>query len=124
MNLQDAENKHIHAVTAYGAGFVTLNGERHTASLALSPTGVFPWAVTSLDTLSAADFRPLLASNPELIILGTGKSLRWPHPSVLAECMAQGVGVEVMDTEAACRTYNFLLVEGRKMAVGLIIEPV
>ncbi len=80
------------------------------------------WHAGPFGTLAAADLAPLAALAPEVLILGTGKAFGFPHPSVLAPLHAAGIGVEVMDTRAACRTYNILLGEGRRVVAAIIVE--
>ena len=72
--------------------------------------------------LSEQDFEGLLASSPEIVLLGSGATQRFPHPGAFAPLMRARVGVEVMDTRAACRTYNILIAEGRNVVAALIVE--
>ena len=81
------------------------------------------WPVAHVRALAAADVAGLIALKPELVLLGTGQALRFPHGSVLGALAAAGIGMEVMDTQAACRTYNILTEEGRNVAAALIIRP-
>ena len=75
------------------------------------------WIADS-EELSSAHLDRLLATEPEIIVLGTGDRIRFPAPVLLAQCHAAGVGIEVMDTGAACRTYNILAAEGRKVCAA------
>ena len=79
------------------------------------------WRPPDVDRLSIADFEPLLALSPEVVLLGTGPRQRMPPPSLYAEFAARGIGLEVMDNRAACRTYNVLLGEFRDVAVALML---
>ena len=58
---------------------------------------------------------------PEIALLGTGDRQRFPHPRLIQALMARGIGVEVMDTSAACRTYNIVMLEGRRVAAALLL---
>ena len=79
------------------------------------------WRPPDVDRLSIADFEPLLALSPEVVLLGTGPRQRMPPPSLYAEFAARGIGLEIMDNRAACRTYNLLLGEFRDVAVALML---
>lgn len=78
------------------------------------------WRPPAIDALSIADFEALLAMKPEVVLLGTGARQRLPSPALYADFAARGIGLEVMDNRAACRTYNVLLGELREVAVALI----
>jgi uncharacterized protein len=93
------------------------------ASVILTETEiVFDWPPASIEELSALHLQAALQLNPELILLGTGARQVFPDARVIAAVQAAGVGFEVMDTRAACRTYNILVQEGRKVAAALIVE--
>ncbi len=111
----------LNTVTAYGPGYVEVNRQRHSGALLLFPEGpVRPWSVQSFEQLSAAHVDEWLGFKPELILLGTGPSQRFPHPRILAPLAAAGLGLDAMDTAAACRTYNILMSEGRKVLAALL----
>ena len=111
-------------VTGYGPGYVALNGTRYNASILVLPERTEPWAVTRSDQLSAAVAQALTALPIEVLILGTGARLVFPRPGWFSPFAQRGIGLEVMDTRAACRTYNILVAEDRKVAAALMIEPV
>ncbi|MCG8433629.1 MAG: MTH938/NDUFAF3 family protein, partial [Gammaproteobacteria bacterium] len=79
------------------------------------------WAPQTLTDIQLNHFEPLLELEPEIIILGTGKALQFPEREIMMHIMRQGVGFEVMDTAAACRTYNILIGEDRRVAAGLLM---
>lgn len=81
------------------------------------------WAPNRLDELLAEHLQAIVALAPEVVLLGTGETLNFPAQEILAELTAQQIGVEVMDTAAACRTYNILMNEGRRVVAGLINPP-
>lgn len=109
-------------IRAYGPGQVTVNDEVLTCSLVISPGNLIrDWPPHCLTELTAEHLRIAIAHQPEILILGTGAQLRFPHPSLIAELQAQGIGVEVMDTPAACRTYNILVGEQRQVTAALMI---
>ena len=123
MKLQLAQTEGWNAFTAYGEGYVSVNAIRHTRNLVVLPDHLIPeWTQSTFDTLSIADFEFLAALDTEIVILGTGKLLRFPRPELLRPLMQARKGLEVMDIQAACRTYNVLISEGRKVAAGLIFS--
>jgi uncharacterized protein len=112
----------LNTVTAYGPGFIEINESRHQGHLLLSPDApVQPWATTGFEALRPEDFEPLLALAPEIVLLGTGRRQRFPHPRLTSALARAGIGVEAMDTAAACRTYNILMGEGRRV-VGVFLQ--
>ncbi|KAF1689575.1 Mth938-like domain-containing protein [Pseudoxanthomonas taiwanensis] len=92
------------------------------ASFFLAPSAlVEDWPVASVAALSPAALEPLLALEPDVVLLGTGATQVFPPPAVLAACLTRGVGIEVMDNPAAARTYNVLASEGRKVVAAFIL---
>ena len=113
----------LNTVTAYGAGFVEINRVRYPGHVLLLPAqAVQPWGVDGFEALQPASFDPLLRARLDLVLLGTGARQRFPHPALTAALREAGIGVEVMDTNAACRTYNILVGEGRVVAAALLVE--
>ncbi|WP_455212201.1 Mth938-like domain-containing protein [Kaarinaea lacus] len=80
------------------------------------------WPPQNLSAITEEHLQAAIDLNPELIILGTGKILEFPQPSVTESLFAKGIGVEIMDTAAACRTYNVLMHEGRDVVAALIVN--
>lgn len=124
MKLHITTTPGIYLVTALGAGFVEINRARHTHSIILAPDTVRPWTVTRLETLTPTDLAELVTERPELVLIGTGAQHRFPSPAVYQVLINAGIGVEIMHTDAACRSYNFLANEGRRVVAALIIEAV
>lgn len=113
----------LNTVTGYGAHYVDVNLVRHESSIVLLPDApVLAWPVSSFDTLAPEHFELVLLQAPELVVFGSGARLRFPHPRLTALLAAQRIGVETMDFMAACRTYNILMAEGRRVAAALLIE--
>lgn len=108
--------------TGYGPGYVMVNGERHAAHLVVSPEQILDWDVADFESLSPRHFESLIAGKPEIVVLGTGNRQRFPHPSLLQSLYSAGIGIEIMDTKAACRTYNILSSEGRKVVAALLVD--
>ncbi|MGM9426616.1 Mth938-like domain-containing protein [Hydrogenophaga sp. MI9] len=114
------------SVTAYGDGWIAVNGERHATSLVIGSGGtVRPWGVARLEALTAEHFAALIEDGmpaPELVIFGSGTRLRFVPPALLRSLIERRIGVETMDTGAACRTFNILAGEGRRVLAALLIE--
>lgn len=93
-----------------------------THSAVISPRQlVDDWAATEPGDIKPEQLAPILALKPEIVLFGTGSSLRWPPAATIAALHDLGIGVEVMDTAAACRTYNILMLEGRQVAAALLM---
>lgn len=108
--------------TAHGADHVMVNGERFTGSVVVSSEQVRDdWNVAGFDALDEAHFRYFIALEPEVLLLGTGSQQRFPHPRLYRALTDAGIGVEVMDTPAACRTYNILVAEDRKVIAAILM---
>jgi len=113
----------LNTVTGYGADYVEVNLERHTGSILVMPESpVTLWPVHAFDALTPELFEMLLPLKPEVVVFGSGERLRFPHPRLTAALAAKRIGVEAMDFKAACRTYNILMAEGRRVAAALLIE--
>jgi uncharacterized protein len=108
-------------ITSCGAGYVSVNGSRYAHSVLVTPEQVIPWAVTDAARLAAADIAALLPHEPEIALIGTGSRLGFPPAEVLRPLIGAGIGHEVMDTAAACRTYGILMAEGRRVVAALIV---
>jgi uncharacterized protein len=108
--------------SGYGAGYVSVNNVRYEKCVVVTPQSVAEWAVAGFDALAAADFGFIAMLKPEIVILGTGSRQRFPGPDLGKALAASGAGVEVMDSRAACRTYNILAQEGRKVVAAIVLE--
>lgn len=127
MKLQP-DRLNVQSILGYGAGWVGLgnNGvaEKIEHSIVIGSRGEkFNWNCKCFEELTAEHFSALADSKPELVIFGSGSRLRFPPPAFLRALMAQRIGLETMDTLAACRTYNILAGEGRRVLAALLIEP-
>jgi uncharacterized protein len=112
-----------HTVTAYGPGQVSIDGTLYSRSLLLLPDRIDAgWGPAGFAALAAEHIAALLPLACDVILLGTGTRQRFPAPALLRPLIEAGRGVEVMDTPAACRTYNVLAAEGRRPAAALIVE--
>jgi uncharacterized protein len=123
MKLHLANPRGANLITGYGDGYVTINRRRHDQSLVLLPEAlVGDWDVPRFEDLTRAHFERILELAPEIVLIGTGRTLRFPHPALTQALTRARIGVEAMDTFAACRTYNILMAEGRRVAAALIVE--
>jgi len=110
-------------VTGQGKGWVRVGTQEYRAPIVLTSAAIVEgFAPGGFDTLTEADFAALLAHKPEVVLLGTGATHRFPHPRLTRALVEARVGVEVMDTAAACRTFNILAAEGRKVVAALIVD--
>ena len=120
-----ADKADVLTITAYGEGWIAINGQRQTNSLVLtSMGGMRPWGCARFEDLTPAHFEALIADpseRPELVVFGSGLRLRFARPALLQSLIAQRIGVETMDTLAACRTYNILAAEGRRVVAALLV---
>jgi uncharacterized protein len=107
-------------ITAYGDDYVMVNGARRDTSVIVTADRIVSWSAASFDALSAEDFQGLSQLGVEIVLLGTGARQRFPHPRLTASLGAARIGLEVMDVKAACRTYNILVAEERKVALALL----
>jgi uncharacterized protein len=110
------------SITAYDAGFIAVNGRRLTKSFLLTPQRLIEeWSPMDFEALSESDFSAIADIGAPIVLLGTGVRQRFPAPALLRPLIERRIGVEVMDTHAACRTYNILMAEGRDVAAALLI---
>ncbi len=108
--------------TGHGAGFIRLGVVEYRDNVLVTRDRIITgWAPGGFAALTEGDFAALAALAPEVALLGTGTSLRFPHPRLTRSLIDAGIGLEVMDTPAACRTFNILAAEGRKVAAAVLL---
>lgn len=123
MKLHLANTAGLNMFTAYGDDYVAVNHERHLKNLILLPESIIhEWSSATVETLAVSDMQKLLELGTEIILLGTGKRLRFPAGPLMRPFAPAGIGLEIMDLQAACRTYNILAAEGRKVAAALLFD--
>ena len=120
MKLHASAAPGVQVVTAYGDDYVLVNGVRYEESMVVLPHRVVAWTGHVFDRLTSEDFGYLGTLEAEIVLLGTGPRQRFPHPRLTAPLGRARIGLEVMDLQAACRTYNILVAEGRKVAAALL----
>ena len=118
LNLEQAVG--LYLFSGYGTGFVAVNHVRYEKCVVVSPKAVIDWQVSGFDALTVADFGFIERLRPEILILGTGAAQRFPPPALARALAATGAGVEIMDSHAACRTYNILAAEGRRVVAAIL----
>lgn len=120
MKLQSETSASLTTVTGYGDGWIEVNGVRHSQPILVMPEmPARRWPVAGFDTLTPADLASLLEWRPQVVLLGTGARQRLPAPDLMRTLHRAGCGLEAMDTRAACRTYNLLMAEGRRVLAAL-----
>lgn len=113
----------VQAISGYGPGWVGVNGEKINHSVIVASTGErITWDVSRFEDLGPEHFAQLARIKVEVALFGSGSRIRFPRPAWLQPLIDAQVGLETMDTAAACRTYNILAQEGRHVAVALLLE--
>ena len=116
-------NPDSYYINAHDDASVSINGEVYQQSLIILPDDIIAnWGVTNIEQLSLDTLAKIQISEVDVILLSTGLSHRIPDMKILAHYLEQGIGCEVMSTAAACRTFNLLVSEGRRVAACLMIE--
>jgi uncharacterized protein len=125
LKLQSDPHSGANAITGYGNGYVEINQIPYAHAVILKSDGVISeWPVKSFEALEANHFAQMVDFKPELVLIGTGGRQRFPKPELLKPLIAAKIGFEIMNSQAACRTYNILVGEGRQVLLALIVEPV
>lgn len=125
MKLQSDPHSGANTITGYGDGYVEINKIPYAHAVLLSSDGAISnWSAQAFDSLEASHFAQMVDLKPELILIGTGSRQRFPKPELLKSLIEAKIGFEIMDSQAACRTYNILVGEGRQVVLALIVEPV
>jgi len=109
-------------IQSYAGGKFRVSGQLYDGAIIVTPQDTIGWAATDLTNLTIDDFQPLIADAAEIdvVLLGTGAQMAFLDPALKKALSAQGLNVDVMDTGAACRTYNVLMAEGRRVAAALL----
>lgn len=122
MPLDAKISRTVYHIDRYDAHSVVINEKSYSHSLLVMSDYLSDWQVESFDALTVAHFERLRALQPEVVLLGTGHKLRFPAAELLAPLTNAQIGVEVMDRAAACRTYNLLAGDGRKVVAALLFQ--
>lgn len=109
-------------IRAYSPGEVRVGDQTFQTNCLISQDQIVAWSAQSVGMLTNADLQPIFALKPEVVILGTGERQQFPAPSILASFLAREIGIEVMDLGAACRTFNILVSEDRRVVAALLLS--
>jgi uncharacterized protein len=121
MKISEERGEGAYLISGYGPGYLKINHIEYRGSVLLSAKGIEAgWPRNTVESLTADDLDRIVRDNPELVLIGTGAHLQFPARSVMNFFLGKGIGVEIMDTHAACRTYNLLVLEGRNVTAALI----
>jgi uncharacterized protein len=113
----------VNTITRHDGTSIWVAGRPHAGHVVVPATGeVRPWGTPGFDSLEALHFDELAAGTPELVIFGSGSRLRFVAPALLRGLIERRIGIETMDTAAACRTFNVLVSEGRSVVAALLLE--
>ncbi len=122
MKLTLANEGDHYIIRAYDSGEVVINEYRHSRSVIVTPKQIIGnWPPQTMEELSPEHFSAMTDLRPQLVILGTGPTQQFPDPALYATLIEHGIGLDVMATPAACRTYNILVAEGRNVAAALLL---
>jgi uncharacterized protein len=128
MKLHLTQSNGNNLITGYGVEHIDINHQRYTSNIiVMADATIISWTSSSqqllnFDAITALDFKKIIELAPEVVLLGTGEKHRFLHPKIYMPLTEQGIALECMTTAAACRTYNILMSEGRKVAAALLLE--
>lgn len=119
LNLDDKATPYL--VRGYGDGEIKIGDTVYRESVLVCREGVSPWPAATVSDLDEADWGAVAATGATIVVLGTGQTMTFPSPQITAQLASRGIGLEVMDTAAACRTFNVLANEGRPVAAIFLL---
>jgi len=123
MLISEDKNTGKYVIRSYAAGIITVNDTSYSHSIILSPNELIDhWAPQNIKQLTPNDFEQIIQQNPEVVLIGTGEKQHFPAPIILSLLMEKNIGFEIMDTNAACRTFNLLASEDRRVIAALLIN--
>ena len=123
MKLHSDAHSGLNTISGYGSDYIQIHQKTYQHAVLVSPSGdIVAWPVASFATLTEADFLQICARQPELFILGTGARQHFPKPELLKPLIQARIGFEIMDSQAACRTYNILMGEGRQVLAAILLD--
>lgn len=124
MKLHLQSGNELNLIKAYTTAGIVIGDAVFDSSLMLTPNRIIPeWSPREVTALAETDFVAMRELRPEVVLLGTGSRMAFPSAAITQPLLGESIGLEVMDTQAACRTYNILAGEGRNVLAALIIEP-
>ena len=112
----------VNVIRSYDDTSISINSQTYNKSLVVSGDSLIEgWNIKQVNELNPENLSQLLELQPEVILIGTGTNIEFPHPATYSRIINQGIGIEFMDSRAACRTYNILISENRKVVAGIIL---
>lgn len=112
----------VNVIRSYDDTSISINSQTYNKSLVVSGDSLIEdWNIKQVNELNPENLSQLLELQPEVILIGTGTNIEFPHPATYSSIINQGIGIEFMDSRAACRTYNILISENRKVVAGIIL---
>jgi uncharacterized protein len=121
MKLTDETRPGTNFIRAYAPGEISIGERAIRSNCIVTAEQIIEWPAQSIAALTIADLEPLIQLAPEIVILGSGATQQFPEPALLGAILSKGIGCEVMNTGAACRTYNVLVGEDRRVAAALML---
>jgi uncharacterized protein len=122
MKMHRDNTARAHRITGYGAGYVSVDEKTLNSSFIITPEALITdWRPEEIAELDEAALEAVMQLSPTIVLLGSGAVQKFPPTSLIAPMLTRGIGIEIMTTAAACRTYNILVAEGRAVAAGLFI---
>ena len=116
------DNHSLYQIRSYKPGSIRVNDKTITSSIIITPNELFEnWQPRHANEITVASLKPLLKLNPDVLLIGTGHQLIFLSPEIYGEFINHGIGVEIMNSSAACRTFNVLSAENRRIAAALIV---
>jgi len=121
MKLHQTVGQGRNLITAIENGKIRINQDYYSGNLIVTPDSITPWSATTFEDLRPEQFAELMGFEPEVVLFGSGEKLRFPHPSLTLAVTGARIGLDVMDTQAACRAYNILMAEDRRVVAALLL---
>jgi uncharacterized protein len=124
MEIRREQNDAQYQIRKYSPGCITVNEQEYSSSILVMPQYFSAWAVQDINSLQEINLLALLDLRPDVILLGTGDKLVFPASNITQTVTNKKVGLEIMTTDAACRTYTILVAEGRNVLAALLINKI
>lgn len=123
MGLSIDDNQAKYQIRAYKPGNIQVNDQQYSHSVIVSPEQLIDnWPPQTINELRHEHLAVISELSPAILLIGTGATLQFPDLDIYGDLINEGIGIEVMDSSAACRTYNALSAEGRNVVAALIIK--
>jgi len=117
----DRGEEHYHIDSYQALEYISVNGKKYTHSLIITHNQILPWSPSDFEALTPENFNQLLEINQGFILFGSGKNHQFPSPDLLNSFYTNNTAIEIMSTNAACRTFNVLMSENRAVTAALLL---